>query len=175
MTKIIYVDLNRCIYCRACEVACEREHGGVSHMSVQLIDDCYAVPMNCRHCENSPCTLVCPTGALHRETEDILSIDPMKCIGCKLCALACPFGAIWLDLANKVARKCDLCIHRVERGLEPACVATCSSRALAFGEFEEIVAKTREKVAVTLISSAAGDVGTLITLPTNHHSHLVEI
>jgi formate dehydrogenase iron-sulfur subunit len=169
MSRVIHVDLGRCIYCRACEVACGREHDGVSRMFVQLIDECYAAPMNCRHCETSPCTIICPTQAVHRETQDIVSIDAMKCIGCCLCQIACPFGAIRLDLANKVSRKCDLCIHRVSRGLDPACVTTCSARALYFGEFEEIIAKARQKTAVTLISRAAGEVGTLVTLPANSY------
>jgi formate dehydrogenase iron-sulfur subunit len=164
MTNVIYMDLNRCIYCRACEVACEREHGGVSHMFVQLINERYAVPMNCHHCENSPCTLVCPTQAVHRETEDAVTVDSMKCIGCKLCTLACPFGVIWPDPVNKVAHKCDLCLTATG-GLDPVCVATCPARALTFGEFDDIIARVREKAAVHLISRAAGKVGTVVTIP----------
>ncbi len=83
MAKVIYMDINRCIFCRACEVACEREHGGVSNMFVQLVDERYAIPMNCRHCEKSPCTLVCPTNAIHRLNEDTVTIDHMKCVGCR--------------------------------------------------------------------------------------------
>ena len=165
MTKVIYMDLGRCIYCRACEVACEREHGGISHMFVQLIDERYAVPMNCRHCEVSPCTLICPTKAVHRETEDAVTVDSMKCIGCKLCTLACPFGVIWPDLFNKVSRKCDLCLHRTRQGLDPACVATCSARALVYGEFGDIIASVQAKPATTLVNRAAGKVGTVVTMP----------
>jgi formate dehydrogenase iron-sulfur subunit len=165
MTKVIHMDLGRCIYCRACEVACEREHGGISHMFVQLIDERYAVPMNCRHCEVSPCTLICPTKAVHRETEDAVTVDSMKCIGCKLCTLACPFGVIWPDLLNKVSRKCDLCIHRTRRGLDPACVTTCSARALVFGEFGDVIARARAIPATTFVNRASGKVGTVVTMP----------
>lgn len=167
MTDVIYMDLNRCIYCRACEVACEREHGGYSHMFVQIIDERYAVPMNCRHCETSSCTLICPTQAVHRTGPDAVIIDEMKCSNCKLCTLACPFGVIWPDPFNKVTRKCDLCFHRLEKGLEPACVATCSARALSFGELDEILAEAHKKLAVTLIHRTAGEVGTVVTLPMN--------
>lgn len=167
MTRVIYMDLNRCIFCRACEVACEKEHNGISNMFVQLVDERYAVPMNCRHCETSPCTLVCPTQAVHREGPDAVIVDTMVCIGCKLCSLACPFGMIWPDTFNKVARKCDLCIHRREAGLDPACVATCSARALAFGELDDFLVDIRKTSGVTIIHSAGGDSGTLITLPGN--------
>lgn len=167
MTEVIYMDLNRCIYCRACEVACEREHGGFSHMFVQIIEDRYAVPMNCRHCETSSCTLVCPSQALYRSSPEAVTINVMKCIACKLCTLACPFGVIWPDSYSKVARKCDLCIHRLEKGLEPACVATCSARALSFGELDEILIEAQKIDATTLISRTAGRGGTVVTLPKN--------
>jgi formate dehydrogenase iron-sulfur subunit len=165
MSKVISMDLMRCTFCRACEVACEREHGGHSNMFVQLIDESYSVPINCRHCQDGLCTLVCPTHAMHRETEDVVTIASMKCIGCGLCTLACPLGAVWLDALNKVARKCDLCLHRVEQGLEPACVATCSARALSFGEMDDLVARARERDALTVISRAVGPVGVVVTFP----------
>lgn len=165
MAHVISMDLVRCTFCRACEVACEREHGGFSSMFVQLVDETWSVPINCRHCQDSPCTLVCPTQAVHRETEDAVTVAPMKCIGCALCTLACPFGAIWLDVINKVARKCDLCLHRIQQGMEPACVATCSARALSFGEMEDSVARAKQKPARTVISRATGPVGVVVTLP----------
>lgn len=167
MPKTIYMDLTRCIYCRACEVACQREHGGQSNMFVQLSDDGHAVPINCRHCETSFCTEVCPTGAVYHASEGLVMVAPMKCIGCGLCTLACPFGSIWFDALNRVARKCDLCIHRTQAGLEPACVASCSSRALAFGELDGIVDKARRKRQTVVISRAAGYHGTVVALPSN--------
>lgn len=165
MTKVIYMDLSRCINCRACEVACEREHAGAANMYVQLINESFAHPLNCRHCEESYCTAVCPTQAVHRDEDDAVRVAPMKCIGCGLCSIACPFGAIWLDEFNKVARKCDLCVHRTEVGLLPACVTTCSSRALSFGEFDEIVAKARKRKERTVVNRAEGSRGTVVTLP----------
>jgi formate dehydrogenase iron-sulfur subunit len=165
MARVIYMDLSRCINCRACEVACEREHAGNSNIFVQVIDEHYALPLNCRHCEDSFCTLVCPTQAIHRETEDAVIITPMKCIGCGLCIIACPFGAIWLDTLNKIASKCDLCIHRTRIGLEPACVTTCSARALSFDTLETILAKARCEKVRTVINRAAGSVGTVVKFP----------
>jgi len=107
MTKVIYCDITRCDNCKECITACEREHYGQNHMFVQPVDELY-VPSNCRHCEQSPCVEVCPTGACARVSEEIVSIAPMKCIGCQLCTIACPFGAIWFDSLNKISRKCDL-------------------------------------------------------------------
>jgi formate dehydrogenase iron-sulfur subunit len=173
MPKVISVDLTRCTFCRSCEVACEREHGGHANMFVQLIDESYSVPINCRHCQDGPCTQVCPTHALHRETQDAVTISSMKCIGCGLCTLACPVGAVWLDVPNKIARKCDLCLHRLEQGKEPACVATCSARALTFGEMEESVARARTRHVHAVISRAIGEVGEVVIIPPNWHHPMV--
>jgi formate dehydrogenase iron-sulfur subunit len=139
MPKAITIDLMRCTFCRACEVACEREHGGIANMFVQLVDERYAVPINCRHCRDGACVQVCPTHALHRETDDAVTIAPIKCIGCGLCTIACPIGAVRLDALTKTARKCDLCLPRLQQNLLPACVATCSARALSFREIEHPV------------------------------------
>ena len=167
MPKVIYMDITRCINCRSCEVACERVHDDRSNMFVQVIDEQYAVPLNCRHCGESPCIEVCPTKAIRRETPDAVTIAPMKCIGGQLCSLACPFGAVWFDTLNKVARKCDLCVHRLAEGLEPACVTTCSARALSFGELDEMMVKARQRGIHAVISRAAGSEGTLVSIPSN--------
>jgi formate dehydrogenase iron-sulfur subunit len=165
MTKVILMDLARCVNCRACEVACEREHAGNANIFVQLIDERFALPLNCHHCEESFCTVVCPTQAVHRVSPDAVIVSPMKCIGCGLCTLACPFGSIWLDRINRVARKCDLCEHRTQAGLEPACVTTCSARALTFGEFDTLLAKAKKKKGRLVINRAAGSTGTILLLP----------
>jgi len=165
MTRVIYMDLARCTHCRACEVACEREHAGHSNIFVQLVDERLSIPINCRHCGDSPCIHVCPTHALHRETDEVVTIAPMLCIGCGLCVLACPFGAIWPDAVDKVSRKCDLCLHRLRDGLDPACVATCSARALSFGEMDSIIELSSGMPGRTVVSRAAGTTGTVVHFP----------
>lgn len=164
MAKVLYADLSRCIYCRACEVACEREHHGISRMYVALIEERLSVPVNCRHCEKNPCLEVCPTDAIERTDNGAVIIHSMKCIGCKLCAIVCPFGVIELDTLNKIVEKCDLCIHRLKNGRAPACVLTCPARALRYDEFDTIMADVRKRHALSLVT-AVGDTGTILTLP----------
>jgi formate dehydrogenase iron-sulfur subunit len=108
---------------------------------------------------------VCPTNALHRETDDAVTIAPMKCIGCQLCMVACPFGIIKFDALNKIARKCDLCVHRTAEGLEPACVTTCSARALTYGEFDELRRSVMQDHSRLLVVRSSGETGTLVRVP----------
>ena len=98
-------------------------------------------PRSCLHCENAACVTVCPTGASYKRDEDgIVLVDEDKCIGCGLCAWACPYGAREMDGVAKVMKKCTLCVDRIynehlpaeER--EPACVRTCPARARHFGD-----------------------------------------
>ena len=170
MGKIIFMDLNRCIYCRACEVACEREHDGHSFMSVVLLDERHSLPMNCRHCEKSPCVAACPTGALSRVENGPVIISTMKCIGCSLCAMVCPFGVLELDYLNRVMRKCDLCIHRLNEGKLPACVTTCPARALDYDEFDNIMRRIKERAAKAIISGVGSGPGIVISPPQGQSS-----
>jgi formate dehydrogenase iron-sulfur subunit len=149
MSKAIYLDFGRCIYCRACEVACEREHDGLKSIFVVLRER-FAVPLDCRHCEKSPCLAICYTQALTRSPEGAVVLDVTKCTGCKLCVFACPFGLISFDSVNKVVAKCDLCLRRIEEGKEPACVSTCLTRALYYGEYETFMERLRKRSALIL-------------------------
>lgn len=162
--KVIHVDLSRCVYCRSCEVACEREHNGRSFMSVVQPQGKRPVPMNCRHCEKAPCVAVCPSNALTHLENGPVVIETIKCIGCRLCAMVCPFGVLELDQISKVMRKCDLCIHRLEEGKKPACVATCPSRSLGYDEFDLIQQGIREKSARAIISGVGSKPGAVVIL-----------
>jgi formate dehydrogenase iron-sulfur subunit len=154
MPKMIYADLSRCIFCGACEVACEREHQGPTRICVTQVEDWLAVPMLCRHCVDSPCAAICPTQALMVTSEPSISFDAAKCTGCLLCMFACPFGAIGFDGKEKVAVRCDLCRERVVgRGLSPACVATCPTDALTYGDCESFSRQIRQRSALQLLKT----------------------
>ena len=111
-------------------------------------------PKSCLHCENAACVTVCPTGASYKRPEDgIVLVDEALCIGCGLCAWACPYGAREMDPLDGVMKKCTLCIDRIyndhlapeER--EPACVATCPTRARHFGDLADPESKVSQLVA----------------------------
>ena len=100
--------------------------------------------MSCLHCENADCVTVCPTGASYKREEDgIVLVDQDKCMGCNLCAWACPYGARELDADQGVMKKCTLCIDRIydqnlpEEERQPACVLTCPTGSRKFGDFDD--------------------------------------
>jgi Fe-S-cluster-containing dehydrogenase component len=110
------------------------------HPAAQLIH----FPKSCLHCEDAPCVTVCPTGASYKRVEDgIVLVNESDCIGCGLCAWACPYGARELDQAAGVMKKCTLCVDRIynenlpEEDREPACVRTCPAGARHFGDFAD--------------------------------------
>lgn len=111
-------------------------------------------PKSCLHCEDAPCVTVCPTGASYKRTEDgVVLVDEDKCIGCGLCAWACPYGAREMDLAAGVMKKCTLCIDRIynetleEEDRVPACVRTCPTNARHFGDFADPASNVSVMVA----------------------------
>ncbi|GLR10306.1 effector protein [Mixta theicola] len=138
MTDFILVDAQRCIACRTCEVACAQAHlpqGGVNtttffpRLNVYKLSQSSA-PAICHQCENAPCVGACPTGALTLD-KHLVQADSSRCIGCKNCIVACPFGCISIEPSVNSGSaeiiKCDLCAAR-ESG--PACVEVCPTFAL---------------------------------------------
>lgn len=160
---LIYVDPSRCVGCRSCEIACAVEHSLSKSLyasifedprpkprtSVVVADSIY-VPMRCMHCDPAPCVEACPTGSMHRTDEGFVISDPSKCIGCRTCLLACPFGHPSYSRAGKVI-KCDHCVDRFRVGLPPACVEACPTGALRFGRAEELLMEEKRRRALELI------------------------
>jgi tetrathionate reductase subunit B len=136
------IDVDRCIGCHACSVACKVEntvplgrfrtkvyyweHGKFPAVKRNFL------PTLCMQCEDAPCLEACPTSAIERGTDGIVRVVPDKCDHENKCAEACPYGAIASD-KNDVADKCDFCSHRVALGMEPACVETCPAEVFHFG------------------------------------------
>ena len=187
------VDLKRCVGCRGCMAACKAENHtppGVAYNMV-LEEEVGVYPyvrrkftfVPCQHCRKSACTLVCPTKATYHRDDGIVVVDYDRCIGCRYCVAACPYGARSFDYGHNYhdnfdgsgashaylefkgnmtpyetqsspeygeererrpkkspignVRKCSFCLHRVKRGLPPACSATCMGRAIHFGDLND--------------------------------------
>ena len=164
------IDLDTCVGCHACVVACKgwntENYGSAlgdvdpygadpvgsflnrvhsyevlpEEGSAQLVH----FPKSCLHCDDAPCVTVCPTGASYKRAEDgIVLVNESDCIGCGLCAWACPYGAREMDPVEKVMKKCTLCVDRIynenlpEEDRVPACVRTCPAGARHFGDFAD--------------------------------------
>ena len=125
-----------CMGCHSCEVACKQEHGlSVGPRLIRVIEKAPDfIPVYCHHCARAPCKEACPTEAISRNDKGIVLIDKDKCIGCKECIEACPFGAMQFDDEQEVAEKCDLCQDRIGNNEQPACVNACATRCIFWGE-----------------------------------------
>jgi anaerobic dimethyl sulfoxide reductase subunit B (iron-sulfur subunit) len=141
-----HIDVARCSGCEACVVACfdqndmEVDDSSQAWRRVFRLEsgtfpsvESLHVSLSCMHCEDAPCVMACPTGALRRDAETAaVSTESSLCIGCHSCLVACPFGVPRFGASGKM-EKCTMCAERVEAGLEPACVRVCPTRALTFG------------------------------------------
>jgi len=189
------IDLDRCVGCRACMEACKVENNtpqGAFWMYVFRLEEgeypntkIQFMPRPCQHCDNAPCVKVCPVGARYKRADGLVATDWDRCIGCRYCEVACPYGVNyfnWKDPKKNyyldwhdaevqavtggalppydnpdldarqgpeqrhiagsghvkgVIEKCTFCVHRVEKGLQPACVANCPAFALHFGDLDD--------------------------------------
>jgi Fe-S-cluster-containing dehydrogenase component len=96
----------------------------------------FFVPKLCNHCVNAPCVQVCPVKATFATQDGAVIVDSKRCIGCRYCIQACPYGARYLHPKTKTADKCTFCYHRVVKGLQPACVEVCPTQARVFGDLK---------------------------------------
>jgi len=143
------IDVSRCIDCRACQVACSVENSVPMDQTRIWVQDLGVkgefpnlertfVPYNCMHCEHPPCTEVCVSGATYKDQNTgLVLVDQQACIGCGFCVDACPYNARYLDKRRGVVDKCNACLPRVERGQQPACVATCVGGSRMFGDLND--------------------------------------
>lgn len=148
MEKILVVSPEKCSSCRSCELACSFAHEDAFDPSKSRVHAFIwerlglGVPLMCMHCEDAPCMKVCPTGALERDlaTNGVLWLK-QKCIGCKLCVSACPFGNINYDVKTKRVLKCDLCDG------DPACAKACPNAAIEYKYADESVLNRKAQYA----------------------------
>ena len=199
MTQLaLIIDLNVCVGCSACVTSCKewntsgeagpmtdfnaysKDPTGTFFNRVQSFEvgefpntEVVHFPKSCLHCEEPPCVPVCPTGASYKREEDgIVLVDYDKCVGCKYCAWACPYGAREIDANQKVMKKCTLCVDRIydkslrEDRRKPACVLACPTSARIFGdvhdESSEVSSLIREEGGYQLMPEWG-------TKPANHY------
>ncbi|MBS3761585.1 4Fe-4S dicluster domain-containing protein [Halodesulfurarchaeum sp.] len=177
MTKRVIPDVDRCIDCGGCEVACKVEWDiGHSEERIEIVTHNEGrdgtrytggeshTPMQCYNCAEAPCIDVCPTDALHRDEHDLVQVDKDLCIGCSYCSWACPFGAPQYPTEEETAGgagimdKCTTCKPRLEEGKDPACVETCPTDALIYGTASEISDEMRRRGSDTMFTEGEAGV-----------------
>lgn len=115
--------------------------------------NCAYLSISCRHCEDAPCVMACPTGCLQKDISTGMTVyNEAKCIGCRSCSMACPFGIPQYDMAGKL-NKCDGCNIRLQNGLKPACVRACPFQALQCLSEEEFQAAEKDKALFSLLKA----------------------
>ena len=144
----IVVNLDRCTGCYSCEITCKMENDIAlgEHWNKMLQRGPfgeypnmvrYPLPTMCQQCADAPCVHVCPTGASYRDGNNVVLIDREKCIGCKYCMMACPYGVRSWNKQQKVVEKCTLCNHLTSAGEKPACVKNCCGQARFYGDLDD--------------------------------------
>lgn len=148
-----YINSTKCTGCKTCQISCKDEknldigpkfrrvyeYGGGDWQQVnglwQNNTFVYYLSISCNHCQEPTCVQGCPTGAMHKRSEDgLVVVDQDVCIGCRYCEMRCPYGAPQFDQQKRVMSKCDGCYQRVSEGLSPVCVESCPQRALEFND-----------------------------------------
>lgn len=170
-----YVNQADCTGCKACQTACNDKHdlpegvlwrrvaeyeGGSSE--VNEVDGTfrtdvfsYYTSMSCNHCEDPICVEVCPSQAMQRGENGIVSIDADICIGCRYCEMACPYSAPQFNAQQGVMTKCDFCADFIAEDRAPACVDACPSRVLDFGEIDDLRAKYGDEASIEPLPDAS--------------------
>ncbi|MEM4302762.1 MAG: 4Fe-4S dicluster domain-containing protein [Candidatus Caldarchaeum sp.] len=176
MTKALLIDIKRCIGCRSCQVACKRWYGlpgektslspswtnpptmtAYTWSRVRFVEldgengdfKWRFVKEQCMHCLDPACASACFVGALHKTEEGPVDYDYTRCVGCRYCMIACPFGVPKLqwDRIRPYIQKCVMCVERIREGMKPACASACPTGAIMFGEREELLKEARKRIA----------------------------
>jgi len=149
----IFCDIRKCLGCKSCEIACAVEHSASKNIFQAIMEEKKPrqrvvvrstskepFPLRCRHCEDAPCVQACMSGAMYKDEQGVTRHDPDKCVGCWMCIMVCPFGAI--SRQENLALKCDLCPDREDSF---ACVEACPTNALFVGTWEEFKKKLEQE------------------------------
>ena len=182
-----YFNATVCTGCKACQVACKdksdlpvgvnwrrvAEYTGGEWVTnpdgtVEQNVFAYYTSIACNHCTNPICVEVCPTQAMHQREDGIVMVDESKCIGCRYCEWACPYAAPQFNEEVGVMTKCNFCYDYLDEGKSPACVAACPSRALFFGDIDELRAEHGELAEIAPLPPADITEPNLVIEP--HHN-----
>lgn len=151
---ILVADPDQCNGCRLCEIACSIQHTGLSRPALSCIqvhntEEGFFLPVFCQQCADAPCAAVCPKEAISRDAATgAVTIDGDRCVACRMCVYACPYGAMGFDAERRRVFKCDLC------GGDPRCVAFCEAGALCFDDAVEIKIRRMNQAAQRLMRGA---------------------
>lgn len=186
------IDVSRCSPdCTECTIACRRENNVAYHgdrrwdihwirkvtVKEEATEVSKSVPLLCNHCDDPPCAQVCPVQATYKRSDGVVIVDHHRCIGCRYCMVACPYNARFFnfkenpDWPNKeypkrshgVVESCNFCTHRIDRGLEPACVEACRSfggAALHFGDLNDPESNVSKLIRNNAVTRIREDLGT---------------
>ncbi len=168
------IDNRKCIGCHACTTACKSEHRvpvGVNRTWVKQVEKgefphtrrLFSV-MRCNHCSDAPCVEICPVEALFIRPDGIVDFDKERCIGCKSCMQACPYDALYIDPETHTAAKCNYCAHRIDIGLEAACVNVCPEHAIISGDMDNAETEIAQLLAREPVKARKPEKGTVPNL-----------
>ena len=182
-----YFDASACSNCKACQVACQDknnlsaeirwrrvlQYGGgnwVQQGSTLIPSNLftYSVSFACMHCQDPICAQVCPAAAITKRADGVVLIDQDKCIGCRYCEWACPYGAVHFNVEKGVMTKCTFCEDLLAQGQNPACVDACVMRAIEFGELDELRARYGSLDAIEPLPTADITRPALVITPHKH-------
>jgi anaerobic dimethyl sulfoxide reductase subunit B (iron-sulfur subunit) len=168
-----YFDASACTDCKACQIACQDkndlspeyawrrvyQYGGgewIKKDGVLVPNNVfsYSLSVACMHCEDPLCETVCPSSAITKEDNGVVLIDADKCIGCRYCEWACPYGATIFNEEDGKMTKCNFCVDYLAEGKAPACVDACVMRCLDYGDIDELRAKYGDLSAVEPLPKA---------------------
>ncbi len=169
MRYAMAIDTRKCVGCADCEIACNMENnvplGYTRSWITERVTGEYPQTMlafrseRCNHCSNTPCVRTCPTGASFIGEGGIVKVNQNKCIGCGACVESCPYDARVMH-PDGFAEKCTFCDHRVELGMQPACVDVCPTMCMYFGDIDDKESEISQVLAKHNIETLTPEAGT---------------
>ncbi|MEK6775513.1 MAG: 4Fe-4S dicluster domain-containing protein [bacterium] len=164
------IDLRHCVGCHSCSVACKSENEvplGKFRSWVKVIEkgrypdvSRQFLPSLCNNCANPICNRNCPVRATYIRPDGIVGVNQHRCIGCMYCMASCPYDVRYINPLRKIVQKCFFCDHRVDKGLEPACVETCLGKARIFGDINDPNSEIAQVMSTNPVVTLKPDLGT---------------